>query len=212
MTVLLDLLLPPKCAFCGKLLDRAGDGVCPRCKTDLPYRNPPLVQMGDFPCAVAFYYEAAVHTGIREMKFQGKSWRAGIFGRYVAQAARALDGSFDAVTYAPVSWRRNFTRGYDQSKLLARTVARELSLPLTATLRKTRHNPPQSRLNNAARRVENVHGVYAALHPERVTGKRLLLVDDVVTTGSTLRACRETLLHAGAASVACAALAGGHRD
>lgn len=214
--LLRDLLFPPKCAFCGRLMDRQGDGVCPRCGADLPYREGEArlrrIGEGRFPCAVALYYDGMVEDGVRALKFGGRPWRAEVFARYVARAVReALPGAFDALTYVPVSPLRNFTRGYDQARLLAEEAGRLLGLEAEPVLRKKRHNRAQSSLTDPAERAENVRGVYDVPHPGRVRGRRFLLVDDVCTTGSTLSACAQALLEAGAASAACAALAGEHR-
>ena len=213
-TAVLDLLFPPRCAFCGKLMDRTGDGACEECKAALPFREEEKVlrQVGGLPCAVAFYYEGPVREGVRALKFGKKSWRTRAFGRYVAQAAGHLAGQFDAVTYVPVSFRRSCERGFDQAQLLARATARELGMKVERTARKVRNNPAQSSLDDPAQRRENVKGVYAVPHPERVAGRRFLLIDDVATTGSTLSACAAALMEAGAASVVCAALAGGHPE
>lgn len=215
LTALLDLLFPPRCAFCGALMDRTGDGVCETCKTSLPFRpdDAVMIRAGDFPCAVAFYYESPVEGGIHALKFQKKPWRAKVFGRYVAQvAAEYLGGRFDAVTFVPVSPQRAYQRGFDQARLLAKAAAKIWGVPAERTARKVRHNRAQSTLTGPAARRENVKGVYAVPHPERVRGRRFLLIDDVVTTGSTMAACADALMAAGAASVVCAALAGGHPE
>ena len=213
---LLDLLFPPKCAFCGRLMDEQGDGVCPACKEGLPFREGEarlrLIGEEGFPCAVALYYDGPVPEGVRALKFGGKPWRAEVIARFAAQAAsEVLAGPFDAVTYVPVSPLRNFKRGYDQARLIALAAGKILGLKVEPTLRKIRHNRAQSSLTGPLERAENVRGAYTAPHPERVRGRRLLLVDDVCTTGSTMAACARTLLEAGALTVSCAALAGEHR-
>lgn len=212
---LLDLLFPPRCAFCGGLLDCSGEGVCPDCSRDLPFveEGRVLRDAGDFPCAVSLYYDGMVKEGVRALKFQKKAWRAEVFGRLIAQtAAEHLAGRFDAVTFVPVSWRRNFTRGFDQGRLLAHWAAASWGMEEERTLRKIRHNQPQSSLEDPELRRKNVKNAYAVPDPARVVGRRFLLIDDVSTTGSTLSACGEALVRAGAASVVCAALAGGHRE
>ena len=164
-----------------------------------------------YPCAVALYYDGPVQTGVRAMKFQGKSWRTKVFARYIVQAAAEhLSGSFDAVTYVPVSPRRRFVRGYDQAQLLAREAAGIWGVRAERTLRKVRHNRAQSSLSSPRERQENVKNAYAVPRPGQVAGRRFLLIDDVCTTGGTMAACADALTAAGAASVVCAALAGGH--
>lgn len=214
MKMILDLLFPPKCAFCGKLVE-SGD-LCEACKNSLPFREEEntaqLIGENNYLCAVALYYDGPAETGVKALKFGKKSWRAKVFARYIAQtAAEQLSGEFDAVTYVPVSLRRNFERGFDQARLLAEETAKHWNIKAEPTLRKIRHTKAQSSLKDPAQRKKNVKGVYAVPHPDRVRGRRFLLIDDVCTTGSTMSAAADALLEAGAAGVVCAALAGGHR-
>ena len=210
-----DLLFPPRCAFCGELIEPSTGDVCKACEKILPYRDgDALLTVGKnkYPCAVALYYDRPVSTGIKALKFGKKSWRAKPFARYIAQAAaEELSGQFDAVTFVPVSWKRNFTRGFDQARLLAEETAKIWDAEAEPTLRKIRHNRAQSSIASPAKRAENVRDAYAAPHPERIKGRRFLLIDDVCTTGSTVSAAADALMNAGAESVVCAALAGGHR-
>lgn len=210
----LDLLFPPRCAFCGKLLEK-GD-VCGECETALPFREEENVLTaigeGRYPCAVALYYGGPAAAGVKALKFGKKSWRARVFARYIARAAERLDGGFDAVTFVPVSLRRNFERGFDQARLLAEETAKLRGARAEPVLRKTRHTRAQSSLRDPGRRAGNVKGVYAVPRPDRVRGRRFLLIDDVCTTGSTLSAAADALMAAGAAGVACAVLAGGRGE
>ena len=214
MKMILDLLFPPRCAFCGKLVEK-GD-LCETCKSFLPFREEEstaqLIGENHYLCAVALYYDGPAETGVKALKFGKKSWRAKVFARYIAQtAAEQLAGEFDAVTYVPVSLRRNFERGFDQARLLAEETAKLWGLKAEPTLRKNRHTKPQSSLKNPAQRKKNVKDAYAVPRPDRVRGRRFLLIDDVCTTGSTMSAAADALMEAGAAGVVCAALAGGHR-
>lgn len=211
---ILNILFPPKCAFCGKITDTAS-GICVDCEKALPYRpeDKVLRKIEGFDCAVTFYYDDMVKSGIRALKFQGKSARAAVFGGYLAQtAAEYLGGQFDAVTFVPVSPWRNFTRGYDQAQLLAEAAAGVWNTKIQKILVKTRNNPPQSSVKTPGERRANVLGAYQVRPGADAAGKRFLLIDDVLTTGSTMAECARTLLAAGAASVVCAALAGGHRE
>ena len=214
VSVLLDLLFPPRCAFCGRLVEEGV--VCAACAEALPFRegaaSVQVIGEGRYPCALAFYYEGPVRDGVRALKFGKKSWRARVFARYIAQtAAEELSGGFDAVSFVPVSLRRNFERGFDQARLLAEEAANIWGVKAEAVLRKDRHTRAQSSLQDAALRKTNVKGAYRVPHPERVRGRRFLLIDDVCTTGSTLSAAADALLEAGAAGVVCAVLAGGSR-
>ena len=202
---LLDLFFPAKCAFCGDACPR---GVCEACERTLPRTELPLREgRGYGKCAVPLKYEGDVREALLRFKFRGGRGAAVGFGRLLGQcAAEELGGQFDVVTYAPVSAKRRAARGYDQAYLLAREAARHWGVKPLTLLRKTRDNPPQSGLDAAARR-SNALDVYEPCNPERIRGKRVLLIDDILTTGSTLSECARVLYAAGAASVVCACAA-----
>ena len=129
---ILNLLFPPKCAFCGTLIDpdtglgaadgtppdhpvrplpgRKNDGLCPACRASLPFTtgNEQLRHVDGFSCAVALRYEDMVRKGVHALKFHGHPQRARVFARYVAQAAaEQFPGGFVAVTFVPVGVCRN---------------------------------------------------------------------------------------------------------
>ena len=212
-THILDLFFPPRCIFCSAVLPQGGGDLCRVCEKHLPFVEDSKVlrKIGKYTCAVTFYYEGTVQQGILSMKFRGRRSRAVRFAPYLARtAAGHLSGEFDAVTYVPVHFLRRARRGFDQSRLLAKAVADIWDTKLLTTLRKKRNNPPQSTVKSREARRKNVQNAYAVVNPEAFSGKRLLLIDDVVTSGSTLSACADELLAAGAHSVVCLALAGGH--
>ncbi len=205
---LLDLLYPPKCVFCGRLLKESETDLCRKCRFSLPEVES-SVKRGEFfeQCWSVYYYEEFVAESIRRYKFRGMSHYADAYGRALAMLLLRERVSFDVLTWAPISLRRMRRRGYDQTQLLAEAVARELGVYCIQTLRKTRHNPAQSGQKNAAARKANVLGVYEAIRPQCFYGKRVLLIDDIITTGATLSECSRVLRSAGAASVVCATLA-----
>lgn len=209
--MLLDLLFPPRCAFCGRLLPAGADGICPRCQEELPrLTGSERESKGEFfsLCLSPLRYEGAVRQGIHRYKFKGVTACARVFGRVMAEcAAENLAGRFDLVTWAPLSAKRRRERGYDQAFLLAQAMSLELGTVAVETLRKQRHIPAQSGLEGAQARRANVLGVYVCPESALVEGKRVLVVDDVVTTGSTLSECARVLLTAGAKEVLCITLA-----
>lgn len=182
--------------------------MCRKCRTELPEVDQPI-RRGQFidGCFAAYYYEEMVAESVRRFKFRARRQYAGPYGRLLAMRLLRERVRFDVLTWVPTSKERCRKRGYDQTRLLAQSVARELQLPCTETLCKTFHNNAQSRLHDAAARKANVLGVYEAVQPERFAGKRVLLIDDVVTSGATLSECAKTLRIAGADSVVCAAFA-----
>lgn len=209
--ILLDLLFPPKCIFCGRILEQSGLLLCPDCQRSLPWlvgssaeRKTEFVSL----CVSPLRYKAPVDASIRRFKFSGRSWYAKTYGVLTAQCVQDhLVGKYDLISWVPVSRKRKRKRGYDQAFLLARETAKHLGEPLVPTLEKVRHNKAQSSLEDDSSRRANVLGVYRVLDPERVAGKRVLLVDDVVTTGQTLSECAHTLRTAGAREVLCVTLA-----
>ena len=110
------------------------------------------------------------------------------------------DERFDAVVPVPLHWRQRWQRGFNQSELLARGIARRRGVPVIAALRRVRHTATQTGLSNTSRR-RNVAGAFEVRHRRPVAGKRILLVDDVMTTGSTVAACAAALRRAGALRV-----------
>ena len=204
---LLDLLFPPKCPFCRRVQDALG--VCPSCLKSLPWTDEAHGLRELEPglwCAAPLWYTGAVREGIRRFKFHNGLAAAGPLGELIAQAAaERFSGQFDTVTWVPVSPKRLRKRGYDQSRLLAERACRLWDVEPEALLRKIRDNPAQSSLERAGDRWKNTQGVYEAAGSP--AGKRILLIDDVCSTGSTLVSAAEALLSAGAAGVVCASAA-----
>lgn len=205
---LLDLLYPPKCPFCGALLEK-GDLLCPDCQRDLPWLMGPAgerkVELTG-GCVSALRYEGEVRKSIHGYKFGGRSARSTAFGTLLAQAITDHGLTADLVTWPSLSKRRLRRRGYDQSELLAREVGKALGLPVVRTLEKA-HRPAQSGIGGEAERKANLLGAYTAVNTGEYRGRTVLLVDDIVTTGATLTECAKTLRLAGAEKVVCATLA-----
>ncbi|MDE3195181.1 MAG: ComF family protein, partial [Acidobacteriota bacterium] len=120
--------------------------------------------------------------------------------------AIAVDERFDAVTAVPLHWRKHWRRGFNQAELLARQIARRRGVPLIRALRRKRPTEVQASLAVAGRH-RNVAGAFEARARADVRGKRILLIDDVMTTGATASACATVLKRAGAKSVSLATLA-----
>ena len=206
---LLDLLFPPKCPFCGQMQDHTG--ICLNCEKTLPWTEKPHICRdlpGGLRCAAPLWYEDLTREGLLRFKFQGASAAAEPLGALIAQcAAEQFSGEFDTVTWVPVSRKRLRKRGYDQSELLARAACRLWDTEPERLLAKTADHPAQSGIRDAAARRANVLGVYQPCPGAEITGKRVLLIDDICTTGATLTECARVLKDAGAAEVVCAAVA-----
>lgn len=210
----LDLLFPPKCVFCRSLLPDGERDLCPRCRRELPWLSGSAAEQKPEFIALAcspLRYEETVRTSFHRYKFYGQTSYAKAYGRLMAVCVRVhLDEPCDLVTWAPLSHRRKRERGYDQAQLLAQVVAEELGLPLCSTLEKVRDTAPQSGLEENSARRANALGAYRCTDPAAVQDKRVLLIDDVLTSGATASECARMLRIAGAKVVFCATLARAH--
>ena len=203
-----DFLFPPKCPFCGKLLEK-GAVLCPDCRRDLPWLSGTGAKKKlelTAGCVSSLRYQERVRAAIHDFKFHNAPARGRPMGLLVARCVQDHDLTADLVSWPSLSKKRLRQRGYDQAQLLAKTVGKELGLPVARTLGKE-DRPAQSGLEGEAERRANILGAYTAVNARQLRGKTVLLVDDVVTTGATLSECAKTLLLAGAKEVVCATLA-----
>jgi len=176
-------LVPPWCARCGLPWPRPRDS-CPRC--------PPSELDG---ARAAFLYDGPARRAIHKLKFSG--WRG--VGEALGRAMASVDPpAADAVTWVPLARRRLAERGYDQARVLASAVARELGVPTARPIRRAVATGPQAQRSAAERRT----AMRGAFVPDgKPCPPRVLLVDDVLTTGATAAACAVALREAGARSV-----------
>ncbi|MSQ07952.1 MAG: ComF family protein [Dehalococcoidia bacterium] len=222
--VALDLVFPARCVncraegtlLCANCLDDAVrlDGpACSRCAA--PMKSGSLCQKcaasprqtGVDRLIAAYKYDGAIREAIHALKYEGLRAVAPQLGGLMAQLPALGGMKLDLAIPVPVHPSRLRSRGYNQSDLLAKEVAARLSLPLDArSLRRVRNSPPQARTPDEQQRARQVEGAFEAM-PDRVTGRRALLVDDVATTCSTLNACAGALKAAGAGWVAALVLA-----
>lgn len=197
-------LVPPFCGVCADPFDPLAfhDALCPTCRT----------AKTNFDCArAAWVYTGAPRRAIHRLKYNGKSALAARLAPALVQAVRE-DATLNALRWScvapvPLHSRRERRRGFNQSEFLARALAKELEVPFRHALKRTRATPPQVGLH-AKERQKNVLGAFAlapgfAVEPDA----HILLVDDVFTTGATLRECAAVLKSAGAANVCAVTLA-----
>ena len=206
---ILHILFPPKCVLCGRLLEEQELDLCRDCRVDgpeYPAGKRKLQFLDSF--AAVWYYEGNVRRSLLRYKFRGVRAYAPAYGRLLAmKLLREHPEGFDVITWVPVSSLRKLRRGYDQVELLAKAVGRELDVVPVPLLKKVRNNRQQSRITGTAERRANVLGVYRVTDLEAVRDKRILLLDDILTTGATAGECARVLLTAGAKEVHCAVLA-----
>ena len=211
---LMALLFPPKCVLCKKILPDDQTDLCHECR-----KNAPAFSKGNFKLSfvarwtAVWYYKDNVRSSILRYKFYNARSYAGIYGRFLAmklQTARMDD--YDVLTWVPVGFLRRLRRGYDQVELLAKAVAAESGRQAVPTLKKVRNTPPQSHIRDAAKRRANVLNAYKVTDAQAIRGKRVLLLDDILTTGATASECAKMLMTAGAQEVTFAAIAVASHD
>ena len=198
----LDLLYPPKCPFCGRVLERGEEGACAICPEGLPWHPEPKAVPGCDVCLSPLWYQDGVREGVHRYKFDGGAGHAALFGLLMAQCLTdRWDGPVDLVTWVPLHPKRLARRSYDQAELLALRVGELTGLAVESTLEKVRAAAAQSGIDGEEARKANVKDAYRALPGLDLSGKRIVLIDDVATTGATLSECAAALRRAGAASV-----------
>ena len=206
---LLELLFPSKCVLCRKLLKKEETDLCGCCRRETGEflnRKTRIPFLDSF--TAVWYYEKNVRSSLLRFKFYGARKYASCYGRHLAmKLTQTHQEEYDLVTWIPVSPLRKLRRGYDQANLLARSVGRELGMVPVSTLKKIRNNRRQSGIDDAAKRRANVLGVYRCVCPEQIAGKRILLLDDILTTGATASEAARVLKEKGAKEVHCAAVA-----
>ena len=198
-----ELLFPRKCVLCGKLLEREETDLCRHCRVEAPECAVYSTKFSFLDSWTAvWYYEDPVRGSVLRYKFSSARHYADCYGRMLAmRLLERFPEGFDCLTWVPISRLRKFRRGYDQVELLARAVGRELGMEPVRLLKKIRNNPPQSGISGQAERRANVLGVYRLKASADVENKRILLLDDVITTGATAGECARVLLTGGASEV-----------
>ncbi|MCL2081600.1 MAG: ComF family protein [Oscillospiraceae bacterium] len=201
--------------MCGALLPVKGGAAvpCETCLRQLPLLKEPLINAAPgIICLAPLKYTERVRSGIHGLKFHRRVISARYFARLMAECLKRYRlGGFDAVTWVPVSFARRRGRGYDQSELLAREIARLTGTKARGLILKVRNTRPNSRLKTEEERRLNVSGAFR-LAPFAKSHGKLLLIDDVVTTGSTIAECAGLLTAGGAGEIVVLAVASAFRN
>lgn len=203
-------IYPPKCLLCRKILPRESIDLCTHCRTNAPeyiFSKKHITHTAGRTSV--WYYKDDVRKSILRYKFNFYYRnQATTYGRLLAMRVLTDFGQeFDLVTWVTPSLRRRLQRGFDHGRKIAKFTAKELGLPLVQTLKKTTHTARQATLKTAEERRANLLGAFVPYKPEQFVGKRILLIDDIVTTGSTASECARVLKTAGAKSVHLATVA-----
>ena len=209
---LLDLFYPPRCVWCHRFLigKEKEEGVCRSCLTSLPFFNREKRkknQPGLDSCISLLEYTGDVRQSILRYKFNGLSFYSSVYANLMFNSLDQDEYACDLITWVPLSRKRLRSRGYDQAKLLSKEFAARVGLPCEELLEKVRNTAPQSGTGSRAERKANIKDAYRAKQEEKIAGKSILLIDDIVTTGATLSECAQVLKAAGARQVRALTLA-----
>lgn len=212
----LDLLFPPRCVGCGK----EGAFLCSRCRSALQYLPPPLCDRCGLPLAARsrcpdcesdspqidgirslFPYDGLIRQAILQLKYENVRALASPLARLMWEYQQAQRLPADVLMPVPLHPRRLRSRGYNQCALLARELGRLASLSVVDdSIVRRKNTAPQARTASLADRLSNVADAFAC-RDRRAAGRHVIIIDDVCTTGATLKACAAALKAAGAASV-----------
>jgi len=232
---LLDILFPPLCHLCRSFIPQAGvlhicpdclaqisfitDNFCPTC--GVPFAAPSLQPHRCGPCLLhappfdscrsATLYDGPVRELIHRVKYDGKGHLALPLGLLMADVLDDFrrEAAPELIVPVPLHKKRVRQRGYNQSQLIAEELGKRWQVPVSVgNLQRLRWTEPQTALPAGERKV-NVLGAFGVKYPERLEGRRVLLVDDVLTTGSTVRACAAALEEADVAALHVATVARG---
>ena len=221
----LNAVLPARCMLCGATVAEDG-ALCAGCWDMLNFLGPPCCDRCGYPfeyeapdateCAACvrrppqfdraravFAYDEASRALILSFKHADRTHQAPAFGRWLARAGAALLRDADVIAPVPLHRWRLFARRYNQAALLAQALGRETGAPVAVDLMVRRRRTPSQGRKSRSARIRNVRGAFAVRDDWRdaLRGARVLLLDDVLTTGATVEECARTLKRAGAAAV-----------
>lgn len=210
MINLLSLIYPTRCPYCNKFIDLKSFA-CEACKKKIKFISRPRIlnhyQNHSIKCIAPMSYEDDVRKAIWHFKFRNRKEYARLFAIAASSHLKEnIKEPFDLITSAPLSQERLKERGYNQSELFAKNVAKNIHLKYKETLIKTKNNKPQHTLAYNER-IENIKNIYSCKNANLIHNKKILLCDDIITTGHTICECAKTLIKSGASKVTCLAIA-----
>ncbi len=226
---LLDFIYPPYCCLCRSRLQQGEKVVCEDCWGEVKPLGGPFCPNCGYPVEpdadgcpmcrqrgwsfqrvkILTDFEPAVQQLIHLLKYRGKRSVGTRLGVMLGQTLRSRPRwqKADLIIPVPLHKSRLRERGYNQSFLIGKALSEELQKPLRPELLVRRRSTRSQTKLNVTERIENVSGAFRVNHPEQLDDKRIILVDDIITTGATADACSRSLLNAGAKEVLVAAVA-----
>lgn len=200
---LLAILFPERCPYCGDVI-KPLDIACEDCKEEMPSDKIITQIAGIYEVLSPFPYDGKYKDAILKIKFGKRKQFAPQLADIMAESLKKYKdvSQFDVITFVPLHKDTLKERGFNQSELLAGYLSEKLNIPCEALLKKTKKNKPQHKLL-ACERKKNVEGVFGCTDKKLIKKRRILLVDDIVTTGLTLSECIKVLKSNGAEEIFC---------
>lgn len=215
---IIQYIFPPRCALCNRLLPVGAQiYICEACAREIGYFNNRINPI-NLPANIETFcdgmicighYSDSLKASIRRFKFANKPSYFRAFGRLLAVKIQGVEqlGPIDLVIPVPLHKNKQKLRGYNQAELIAGYAARVLGVPMAANiLIKSEETGSQSMLHRSER-LHNLEDSFRVVNERTLQNKRILIVDDIVTTGSTINQCSKALKHAGALSVTAGVIA-----
>ena len=204
-----SLIFPHRCALCDNIISR-NLLICPSCDKNLKFkffkRKICIISNKEINCIAPFTYSDKVREAVIRFKFHSKVGNCKFLSSAMVKAFENYKEKSDIIVPVPISLKRKMQRKYNQCELLAEEISKNIEIPCKNILVKIVDNPAQHDIESVYK-SENVKNAYKVNPDFKIQGKRILLVDDVCTTGNTLKECAKTLLESGAESVTCLVIA-----
>ena len=203
-SIIKNFIFPKRCPYCNKLI-KVSEYACNSCIDKFPFTYIDGFTKGGFICVSSFPYEDIFKNAILNIKFKSKT-------AYAPQVAVTMvrdindcykDKNFDFITSVPLHKKRYRKRGFNQSRLLAENISKQLKTPYIEALVKVKNNKPQHTIKGKER-MSNVKNAYKVIDKAIIKDKNILIIDDIITTGYTLGECCKVLDKGGAKDVICA--------
>lgn len=200
---IISLIFPNRCPFCFSLI-KDSEYSCDKCSKTFP-PNGICQGVGGYRCISALPYHGKFKRAVINFKFHNKTRYAKHLSHILAKDIKHSyeDIVFDYITYVPMHAKDLKKRGYNQCELLAKELSKELNIPYKETLIKIKRTKPQHTLS-AQKRRQNLKGAFRVIDKNLINNKTVLLIDDIVTTGTTLSECSKTLQKANPSQIYCA--------
>ena len=207
---IINYVYPKVCGFCNKIISE--EYTCKNCQEKLKYMyesERQLVSVNKYfdILICAYKYKGIIRSKILQYKFKNKKYLYTTLSQRLIELLNMYSNEIDIIIPVPIHFMRAFNRGYNQSFLIARFIAKKIDKELKNNiLKKVRNNKPQSLLT-ANKRKNNVYNAYKLIRADAIKGKTILLIDDIYTTGATVNECSKVLKENGAKKIIVATIA-----